>query len=130
MKSISIDFKNCCVCLMLDGQQGTEINLKLNDKSKFLSMFPSEELMNSSSSFTWNFEDNLFAVNEEYIKSGNSNEIMTKDCFVPLKIITYPGLSDKYNEMLSLMGYEETMWTKDDFKNFPEEIKNLFKHLF
>ena len=107
MKSISIDFKNCCVCLMLDGQQGTEINLKLNDKSKFLDMFPSEELMNSSSSFTWNFEDNLFAVNEEYIKSGNSNEIMTKDCFVPLKIITYPGLSDKYNEMLSLMGYEE-----------------------
>ena len=130
MKSISIDFKNCCVCLMLDGQQGTEINLKLNDKSKFLDMFPSEELMNSSSSFTWNFEDNLFAVNEEYIKSGNSNEIMTKDCFVPLKIITYPGLSDKYNEMLSLTGYEETRWTKDDFKNFPDEIKNLFKHLF
>lgn len=130
MKSISIDFKNCCVCLMLDGQQGTEINLKLNDKSKFLDMFPSEELMNSSSSFTWNFEDNLFAVNEEYIKSGNSNEIMTKDCFVPLKIITYPGLSNKYNEMLSLMGYEESRWTKDDFKNFPDEIKNLFKHLF
>lgn len=130
MKSISIDFKNCCVCLMLDGQQGTEINLKLNDKSKFLDMFPSEELMNSSSSFTWNFEDNLFAVNKEYIKSGNSNEIMTKDCFVPLKIITYPGLSDKYNEMLSLMGYEESRWTKDDFKNFPDEIKNLFKHLF
>lgn len=129
MKSISIDFKNCCVCLMLDGQQGTEINLKLNDKSKFLDIFPSEELMNSSSSFTWNFEDNLFAVNEEYIKSGNSNEIMTKDCFVPLKIITYPGLSDKYNEMLSLMGYEESRWTKDDFKNFPDEIKNLFKHL-
>lgn len=130
MKSISIDFKNCCVCLMLDGQQGTEINLKLNDKSKFLDMFPSEELMNSSSSFTWNFEDNLFAVNDEYIKSGNSNEIMTKDCFVPLKIITYPGLSNKYNEMLSLMGYEESRWTKDDFKNFPDEIKNLFKHLF
>lgn len=130
MKSISIDFKNCCVCLMLDGQQGTEINLKLNDKSKFLDMFPSEELMNSSSSFTWNFEDDLFAVNEEYIKSGDSNEIMTKDCFVPLKIITYPGLSDKYNEMLSLMGYEESRWTKDDFKNFPDEIKNLFKHLF
>lgn len=85
MKAIAIDFKNCCICLMLDGQQGTEINLEINNKQKFISMFPSEELMNSSSSFTWNFEDEIFAVNKEYIKSGNPNEIMTKDCFIPIK---------------------------------------------
>ena len=130
MKTIAIDFKNCCICLMLDGQQGTEIHLEINNKQKFISMFPSEELMNSSSSFTWNFEDEIFAVNKEYIKSGNPNEIMTKDCFIPIKIITYPGLSDKYNEMLSLIGYEETRWTEDDFRDFPDEFKALFRHLF
>lgn len=130
MKTIAIDFKNCCICLMLDGQQGTEINLEINNKQKFISMFPSEELMNSSSSFTWNFEDEIFAVNKEYIKSGNPNEIMTQDCFIPIKIITYPGLSDKYNEMLSLIGYEETRWTEDDFRDFPDEFKALFRHLF
>ena len=55
---------------------------------------------------------------------------MTKDCFIPIKIITYPGLSNKYNEMLSLIGYEETRWTEDDFRDFPDEFKALFRHLF
>lgn len=129
MKSIAIDFRNNCICIMNEGQKGTEI-IPLPDKEKLSALFPTKELMNSSTSFTWNFEDNLFAVNEEYIKSDDPNEIMTSDCFVPTKIVTYPGLSDRYDEMLSLLGYEETHWTEDDFKDFPDEFKDLFRHLF
>lgn len=130
MNSIAIDFKNHCVCIMKDNQHRTEINLSIGDKIKYASMFPSQELMDSSSSFTWSFEDNLFAVNEEYNLPDNPDAIMTEDCFIPVKIVTFPGLSDKYEEMKSLMGYEDVKWTEDDFKDFPDEIKDLFRHLF
>ena len=86
MNSIAIDFKNHCVCIMKDNQHGTEINLSIGDKIKYASMFPSQELMDSSSSFTWSFEDNLFAVNEEYNLPDNPDAIMTEDCFIPVKI--------------------------------------------
>lgn len=130
MNSIAIDFKNHCVCIMKDNQRGTEINLSIGDKIKYASMFPSQELMESSTSFTWNFEDNLFAVNEEYTMSGKPNEIMTEDCFIPVKIVTFSGLSEKYDEMKSLMGYEDVKWTEDDFKDFPNAFKDLFRNLY
>lgn len=130
MKSISIDFINHRVCIMTDGQQGTQIDTSVSDKSKFKDMFPNKELMDESDSFTWNFENNLFAVNENYVMSGKPNEIMTEDCFIPKKIISFPGLSDQYEKMLSLMEYEEVKWTEDDFKDFPDEIKELFGNLF
>ena len=60
----------------------------------------------------------------------NPDAIMTEDCFILVKIVTFPGLSDKYEEMKSLMGYEDVKWTEDDFKDFPDEIKDLFRHLF
>lgn len=123
MKSIAIDFKNKIIGLMLDDQKGTEY-VKTLDKSKFTDVFPSLEIMNSSSSFTWNFEDNIFAVNKEY--DLHPDEIMTTDCFIPLRFFTVPGLNNKYNKMLELLGYEETEWTADDFKDFPEEIRKLF----
>ena len=109
MNSIAIDFKNHCVCIMKDNQHGTEINLSIGDKIKYASMFPSQE---------------------EYNLPDNPDAIMTEDCFIPVKIVTFPGLSDKYEEMKSLMGYEDVKWTEDDFKDFPDEIKDLFRHLF
>ena len=130
MKSIAIDFKNKYVCIMTNTQQETEIVLNLPDKKEFISFFPLKEIMNDFTSFTWNFEDNLFSVNKEYFISNNSDEIITSDSFIPERIISYPGLSERYNDMLVLIGYEETHWTEDDFKDFPDEIKNLFRHLF
>ena len=45
MKSISIDFINHRVCIMTDGQQGTQVDTSVSDKSKFKDMFPNKELM-------------------------------------------------------------------------------------
>lgn len=102
MKSIAIDFQNHIVCIMTAGQQGTESNLNLK-KGDFASFIP-EKLM-SYSSFTWDFENETFSVNQEYKLLDGC--IMTKDCFIPELIVPMPKLSNRYDEFLAIMGYEE-----------------------
>lgn len=112
MKSISIDFKNAIICIISDGQQGTEHADDSIRKIKFHSFIPQEYRENDS--FTWNFEDETFAVNKKFdLKSGS---IMSADDFVPERIVTMPGLRDRYEEFIAIMGFEEfeTMDIMDD----------------
>lgn len=102
MKSIALDFKNNRICFMTEGQQGTEQNPDLK-KIAFNSFIP--EKYRERNSFTWNFENETFAVNQDYeLQEGC---IMTKDCFVPEIIIPMPKLAKRYDEFVAIMGYEE-----------------------
>lgn len=112
MKSISIDFKNKRICIMSEGQQGTEHADDSIRKIKFNSFIPGEH--REKDSFTWNFEDETFAVNRKFeLKPGS---IMTADDFVPEIIMPMVGLGDRYEEFIAIMGFEEfeTMDIMDD----------------
>ena len=118
MKSISLDFKNNRICIMTDGQQGTEHGQDMK-KEKFNSFIPDK--FREYNSFTWNFEAETFAVNQDYnLKDGC---IMTKDCFIPEVILPMHGLKKRYDEFIAILGYEETAWKTEDF---PEELRGLF----
>lgn len=116
MKSISLDFNNNMICFMTDGQQGTEQNPDIK-KVAFHSFIP--EKYCDYSSFTWNFESETFAVNQDYILHDGC--IMTKDCFVPQFIIPMKGLKKRYDEFVAIMGYKEV-----DLKaEMPEALRKL-----
>lgn len=116
MKSISLDFNNNMICFMTDGQQGTEQNFDIK-KLAFNSFIP--EKHRDYNSFTWNFENDTFAVNQDYVLQDGC--IMTKDCFIPRFIIPMKGLHKRYNEFIAIMGYEEV-----DLKaEMPEALRKL-----
>lgn len=115
MNSISIDFKNDRVCIMSAGQQGVEYNSFC--KEDFLSFIP--ENCQANNSFTWNFEDEIFAVNQDYELVDGA--IMSSDCFVPVLMIPMPGLAARYDAFIEIMGYEEVN-LKDEM---PEELRKL-----
>lgn len=115
MKSISIDFKNDRVCIMSAGQQGVEHSSF--KKEEFLSFIP--EKWQTNNSFTWNFENEMFAVNQEYELVDGA--IMTSDCFVPVLMIPMPGLAARYDTFVEIMGYEEVNLKEE----MPEELRKL-----
>lgn len=115
MKSISLDFNNNCICIMTKGQQGTEIAPDIK-KAALNSFIP--EQYRDRSSFTWNFENDTFCVNQPYVL--HSGCIMSKDCFIPEIIIPMPGLGKRYNEFLSIIGY------KEEYIDFSKELLKLF----
>lgn len=102
LNSIGIDFSNKMVCIMNSGQQGTQIvpAVKIED---FYDYIP--EKYRDNTSFTWNFEDSTFTINEDYLLHPEA--IMTKECFIPTVIIPMPGLGDNYKEFVARMGFEE-----------------------
>lgn len=102
MKAISIDFKNNMICILIPGQQGTETNPNLK-KVAFDSFIP--EQFRDRNSFTWDFENETFAVNQDYELPDGC--IMTMDCYVPEAIIPMAKLSKRYDEFVAIMGYEE-----------------------
>lgn len=102
MKSIALAFKNNMVCFMTAGQQGTESNPDMQ-KVAFNSFIP--EQFRDRNSFTWNFENETFAVNQDYEIPAAC--IMTKDSFVPECIIPMPKLAKRYDEFVAIMGYEQ-----------------------
>lgn len=116
MKSISIDFNNNMICIMTAGQQGTELNPDLK-KVAFSSFIP--EKYREHSSYTWNFESDSFAVNQDYVLPDGC--IMTKDCYVPELIIPMKGLHKRFDEFVAIMGYEEV----DMKAEMPEELRKL-----
>lgn len=117
MKSIALDFKNNIVCIMIEGQQGTECNFNIK-KAAFNSFIP--EQFRDKNSFTWNFENDTFAVNKDY--ELHKGCIMTKDCFIPELIIPMPKLFKRYEEFVAIMGYEEV--------NLQNEIDTILLTLF
>lgn len=115
MNSISIDFKNHCVCIMSAGLQGTVYNEF--QKKDFLSYIP--EKWQTYNSFTWNFEDEIFAVNQDYELVDGA--IMTFDCFRPISMIPMSGLAKQYDSFVELMGYEEVNLVEA----MPEDLRKL-----
>jgi hypothetical protein len=87
---------------MTAGQQGTESNPNMK-KIAFSSFIP--EQYRDNSSFTWNFENETFSVNQPYVLHDGC--IMTKDCFVPEMIIPMHGLGKRFDEFVAILGYEE-----------------------
>ena len=102
MKSIALDFKNKMICVMTEGQQGTEYMLELT-KEQFFPYIP--EKYRDYDSFTWNFQNDTFAINEDYDLEPGS--IMTSAAFIPKLIIPMKRLGSHYNNFIELMGYEE-----------------------
>ena len=102
LKSIAIDFKNHVICFMTDGQQGTETNPYL-EKVTLKNFIP--EKYWEYESFTWNFQSETLAVNQEFIMRDGC--IMTKENFVPQFIIPFHGLGKRFKEFISIMEYEE-----------------------
>lgn len=116
MKSISIDFKNHMLCIMKDGQHGTQLAPDFK-KEEFYSFIP--EKYRDGTSFTWNFENETFAVNQDYQLQDGS--IMTEDCFIPHLIMPMKGLKKRYDKFIATLGLEEV-----DLKaEMPEELRKL-----
>lgn len=116
MKSIAIDFKNNRLCIMKKGQQGTErCNLKKEDFYEFI-----PEKYRNKSSFTWDFENETVAVNQDYELAAGC--IMTKDCFIPQVIFPLSGLAKQYDKFMKIMDYEEVNIVDD----IPDYLKDLF----
>lgn len=116
LKSIALDFDNHMVCIMTDTQQGTEQNSSLK-KVAFHSFIP--ERYRENSSFTWNFENETFSVNQPFVLQPGA--IMTQDCFIPEMIIPMKGLGKRFEEFVAILGYEEV-----DLKSeMPEEMRRL-----
>lgn len=122
MKSIGIDFSNRMLCIMTEGQQGTERYIEeLSDISKFYCFIP--EQYRNHTSYTWNFEDETFSVNQDYCLEDGC--IMTKECFVPEVIVPMPGLKKRWNEMTQLLDMEEVN-LKEELKKDMPGIAKLF----
>ncbi|MCQ2088320.1 MAG: hypothetical protein MJZ37_09720 [Bacilli bacterium] len=122
MKSIGIDFSNRMLCIMTEGQQGTERDIEeLSDISKFYCFIP--EQYRNHTSYTWNFEDETFSVNQDYCLEDGC--IMTKECFVPEVIVPMPGLKKRWNEMTQLLDMEEVN-LKEELKKDMPGIAKLF----
>lgn len=117
MKNISLDFTNGIVCIMTDAQQGTEINTGM-EKTKLYSFIP--EKYRGYNSFTWNFENETFAANQDHILQNG--EIMTADCFIPQVIAPMPGLRKHYKEFTAILGYEEVNLKAE----LPEALRKIF----
>ena len=116
MKSIAIDFKNNCLCVMSEGQQGTEI-VDFN-KEDFYEFIPQK--YRDRNSFTWDFENETFAVNQDYELEAGC--IMTKDCFIPQVILPLSGLAKQYDKFIKIMDYEEI----NIVDYIPDYLKDLF----
>jgi hypothetical protein len=103
------------ICFMTEGQQGTEWN-ELN-KIAFSSFIP--EKYRERTSFTWNFEDEMFSVNQDYVLYDGC--IMTKECFVPEIIMPMPGLGKRFDEFIAILGYEKV----NILSELPPELRRL-----
>lgn len=118
MKSIAIDFKNNRLCIMKKGQQGTELcNLKKEDFYEFI-----PEKYRDKLSFTWDFENETFAVNQDYELVAGC--IMTKDCFIPQVILPLSGLAKQYDKFIKIMNYEEVN-LMDEMPDYLKEFLGL-----
>lgn len=104
------------VCIMTSGQQGTESNYDIT-KAALNSFIP--EQYRTASSFTWNFEDETFSVNQDYTLPNGC--IMTKECFVPKTIISMPGLGSRYEEFIAIIRYEQV----DLMAELPAALKKI-----
>lgn len=101
MKRLSIDFDNHCLCIMTEGQQGTEIVPEL-DKATFDSFIP--EKHKNKNSFTWDFQAETISVNQPYKAINN---FMTKECFIPEVVEPMPKLEKRFNEFIKLLNMEQ-----------------------
>ena len=97
MKRLAIDFDNHCLCIMMQGQQGTQIVPEL-DKATFDSFIP--EKYKNKNSFTWDFQDETISVNQPYKAINN---FMTKECFIPEVVEPMPKLEKRFNEFIKLL---------------------------
>jgi len=116
LKSIAMDFKNNIICIMTEGQQGTEYNPHI-EKTTFEKFIP--EKYQEYDSFTWNFQSETLAVNQEFIMRDGC--IMTKENFVPQFIVPFHGLGKRFKEFIRIMEYEEFNLAEE----MPDDLKKM-----
>ncbi len=119
MKQISLDFDNNCICIMMPGQQGTQILPKF-EKHDFVDFIP--EKFKDRSSFTWDFEAEIISVNRPYKAIDG---FMTKECFVPETEEPMPGLGKRFDEFIKILGMKP-MNLADEIRKEMPEIARLF----
>lgn len=119
MKRLSIDFDNHCLCIMMPGQEGTQIipELKREDFKSFI-----QEKFSDKSSFTWDFEGESVSVNQPYKAIDN---FVTKESFVPEVVEPMPKLGKRFNEFIKLLNMEPVNLADEIQKDIPE-IAKLF----
>lgn len=117
MKKISIDFKNNAICFMLKNQQGTEFNPCLKNRKAFNGFIPGKYRKNNV--FTWDFENNKFSIDDDIEKSN----FIVKEQFISKRTYNMPGLSERYEEFVAILGYEQMDLSKD----CSELLKKLFR---
>ena len=119
MKRLSIDFDNNCLCIMMPGQQGTELVPGIK-KEDFESFIP--EKYRDKDSFTWDFETETISVNQPYTAEKN---FMTKECFIPQVVEPMPKLGKKFDKFTKLLGME-TVNLADEIRKDRPEVARLF----
>jgi len=125
MKSLSVDFKNKTLCIMVGEQIGTQYCDV--PKEKFLAYIPKKYV--NYTSYTWNFENDTIAMNQEYNMSKEAIErgaIITKECFVAECIVPMPGLHSLYSKFLKLLDLEE-ITCEELFSGLPDPLRKLFR---
>ena len=86
-------------------------------KVAFNSFIP--EKFRDRNSFTWNFENETFTVNQDYVLKEGC--ITSKEHFVPELILLFPKLSERFDEMIAILGYEQV----DLKKELSTELKKM-----
>lgn len=119
MKRLSLDFDNKCLCIMMPGQEGTQIIPELN-REDFENFIPQK--YRDKSSFTWDFEAESISVNHSYMAINN---FMTKECFVPEIVEPMPKLGKRFNEFTKLLNMEPVNLANEIRKDMPG-IAKLF----
>ena len=114
MKRLALDFDNNCLCIMMEGQHGTEIisGIKREDFKSFI-----PEKYNDKSSFTWDFETENISVNRPYKAKNN---FMTEECFVPEIVESMPGIGKRFNEFIKILDLEPVNLAEEIKKDMPE----------
>ena len=118
MNQFSLNFDNNYLCIITPGQEGTEFISGLK-KETFKSFIP--EKYWDKASFTWDFETESITINKPYEPAPGT--IITKSCFVPETVEPMPGLADRFEEFIKLLGMEQINLAEEIRKEMPELAK-------
>lgn len=102
MRIVSLDFKNHIIYVAVD--ESERIKFEADIKKTVFSSFIPVQYYHDYDSFTWNFDNEIFAVNQNYIVKDDI--IVAKECFVPQVIEPMNGLKKRFNKFVRLLEYE------------------------
>ncbi len=99
MKNVTVDFTNHIIHIRAKKYQDSK-EMDDVEKEMFSSFFPEKKFMTDYNSYTWDFESEIFIVNQDKRTVIKDNGEMR---YLPELIIPMPNLSRKYKEFMNIV---------------------------